>query len=88
MFYYRGPRLMAVRHKAWKAHFITQPGYGGGPTNHDPPLLFHLNHDPSESQNLAEKHPEVITEIRAIAEKHSAEVIAAPSQLEILLPKR
>ncbi len=87
MFYYRGTRLMAVRHKQFKAHFITQPGYGGGPTKHDPPLLFDLNADPSESYDLAKKHPDAIGPLREIAEKHTAELTAPPSQLEIPLPK-
>jgi arylsulfatase A-like enzyme len=47
-FYYRGTRLMAARQGQWKAHFITEPGYGNeGPTAHDPPLLFDLDRDPS-----------------------------------------
>jgi arylsulfatase A len=85
MFYYRGTRLMAVRHNQWKAHFITQPGYGGGPTSHDPPLLFNLNEDPSESYNLAEKHPQVIQQIRQVAGRHTEQMEPAPSQLEIPL---
>jgi arylsulfatase A-like enzyme len=87
MFYYRGIRLMAVRHNEWKAHFITQSGYGGGATKHDPPLLFNLNVDPSESDNLAETHPHEIQQIREVAQKHAAQLTAPPSQLEIPLPK-
>src|SRR5262249_60166027 len=30
MFYWRGSKLYAVRHGAFKAHFITQFEYGGG----------------------------------------------------------
>lgn len=85
MFYYRGTRLMAVRHGPWKAHFITQPGYGRGPQKHDPPLLFHLQHDPSEKYNVAEDHPEVLAEIEQVAEEHQAALQAPESQLEIPL---
>jgi arylsulfatase A-like enzyme len=36
-FYYRGTKLMAVRSGPWKAHFMTQDGYGQPqPETHDP----------------------------------------------------
>lgn len=86
MFYYRGPRLMAVRHGPWKAHLITQPAYGGGgPQKHDPPVLYHLEHDPGEKHDLAAQHPEVIAEIRSIIREHQANLDAPESQLEIPL---
>ncbi len=85
MFYYRGTRLMAVRQGPWKAHFITQPGYGGKPETHDPPLLFNLEHDPSEKYNVADGHSDVIEQIKQLAKRHSAGVEAPPSQLEIPL---
>ena len=86
MFYYRGPRLMAVRHGPWKAHLITQPAYGGGgPQSHDPPVLYHLEHDPGEKHNLAAQHPEIIAEIRGIVGKHEASLETPASQLEIAL---
>lgn len=86
MFYYRGTRLMAVRKGAWKAHFITQNAYGGGgPKSHDVPELYNLDHDPSEKYNIAEKHPDVITNIRQEVKRHKAKLVAPPSQLEIPL---
>ena len=88
MFYYRGARLFAVRKGWWKAHFITQPAYGGkGAKKHDPPVLFHLGHDPSEKRDVAKQYPEVIAEIKKLAEQHKATVKAPPSQLEIPLKK-
>ncbi|MEX0938622.1 MAG: sulfatase [Pirellulales bacterium] len=84
MFYYRGTRLMAVRLGPWKAHFITQPAYGGGgQQEHDPPLLFHLDHDPSEKYNRAEEHPEVLARIQDLVERHRETLDAPASQLEI-----
>ncbi len=86
MYYYRGTRLMAVRHREWKLHFITQDAYGGGgPVMHDPPLLFQLDRDPSERHNVAAKHPEIVTEIQRIAAEHRATVVPVASQLEIPL---
>lgn len=86
MFFYRGTRLMAVRKGAWKMHLITQPGYGGGPTEHDPPLLFHLEHDPSEQYDVAKEHPQVIADILKEIERHRATVKPVPLQLDIPLP--
>ena len=65
MLYYRGRRLMAVRSGPWKAHFMTQDGYGQkDPETHDPPLLFHLENDPSEKLDVAQEHPAVVAAIR------------------------
>jgi arylsulfatase A-like enzyme len=84
MLYYRGRKLMAIRSGPWKAHFMTQAGYGqAAPTPHDPPLLFHLDSDPSEQYDVAKDHADVISAIRELASKHSAELVAPPSQLEL-----
>lgn len=88
MFYYRGQQLMAARLGPWKAHFVTQAAYGPDANRratHDPPLLFHLEQDPSESFNVNEKHPEVLAQIRALVDRHRAELVEAPTQLESLI---
>jgi arylsulfatase A-like enzyme len=83
VFYYRGFQLMAIRLGPWKAHFQTQPGYGpGGLEQHDPPLLFHVEHDPSERFNVAKDHGDVIQRILKIREEHLASMQPAESQLE------
>jgi arylsulfatase A len=85
-FYYRGTRLMAARKGPWKAHFHTQPGYGAPRAQaHDPPLLFHLDRDPSEAYDLAAEHPEAIAELLAEVERHRAALEPAPSQLDVRL---
>jgi len=89
MFYYRGTRLYAVRKGPWKAHLITQAGYRDRPTKHDPPLLFHLDHDPSERYPLPpEKHQAVLADIQKEIERHRATVRPVRSQLEIPLRKQ
>lgn len=88
MFFYRGSRLMAVRHGPWKAHFITQAGYGDEAEEHDPPLLFHLQEDPSEQYDRSKDHPEVVAEIKQLVERHRADLEAPPSQLDIPLANR
>ncbi|MDF1746182.1 MAG: sulfatase [Gimesia sp.] len=88
MVYYRGTKLMAFRKGPWKAHFITKPAYGKEPfQEHDPPVLYHLEHDPSEKHDVAKDHPEVIKELLAAAKKHQQTVKPVPSQLEIPLAK-
>lgn len=84
VFYYRSRELYAVRDGAWKAHFITEGAYGqfGGRTVHDTPLLFNLEHDPSELHDVAASHPEVIARLRAIAAAHAAGVQPYPSRME------
>ncbi len=89
MFYYRGTRLFAVRQGPWKAHFLTQPGYGRKrPIVHKRPLLFHLEHDPSEKFDLSSLYPDVVARLKKLAEDHQKSVHAPPSQLDIILPKR
>ena len=83
MFYYRDTKLTAVRKGHWKAHFVTQSGYRKDRKEHDPPALYHLEHDPSEKFDVAEKHPDVIADIRAEVERHRASLKPVPLQLEI-----
>lgn len=83
VFYYLGTQLFAVRSGPWKMHFKTLTPYEGeGPVEHDPPLLFHLGHDPSEQYNVAEQHPDIIDDLTRIAEEHRATVKEVPSVLE------
>ncbi|MCG6187239.1 sulfatase family protein [Maribellus maritimus] len=83
VFYYRGTEVFAVRKGAYKVHFITQPEYGSNEkTVQDPPLLYNLNVDPSEKYNIAEKHPEIIKEIKQVLAEHLKTVVAVENQLE------
>jgi arylsulfatase A-like enzyme len=89
MFYYRGPDLYAVRLGPWKAHLITQPAYGPGERiEHDPPVLYNLETDPSETTDVAKDHPEVVVEIAKLVAEHRKTVEPVPSQLEIPLADR
>jgi len=77
---------MAVRVGAWKAHFITQPGYGGAPELHDPPQLYNLEVDPSEKYDVAGQHPQVLKRVAQRVAQHKKTMKFAPSQLEKRLP--
>ena len=82
MFYYRGAKLYAARKGSYKAHFITKPAYGKGKDEyHDPPLLYNLEHDPSEKYDIAKDNPEVITEIRKEVALHLARLKLGEDQL-------
>jgi len=82
VFYYRGVRLYAVRKGAFKAHFITQSAYGNDESeNHDPPLLYNLDHDPSEKFDVAQYHPKVIADIQKEVVEHQRTLIPGDDQL-------
>jgi arylsulfatase A len=83
MFYYRGVNLYALRHGAFKAHFYTRAEYGADPeVAHSPPLLYHLEHDPSEKFDVAKQNPEVVAELRRIAVEHLQTIKPVKSQLD------
>jgi arylsulfatase A-like enzyme len=86
-FYYRGTQLFAARMGQWKAHFLTQPGYGTpAPEAHDPPLLYDLGADPGETVDVAAQHPEVLAKMAVAVERHRNTVKPVPSQLEAVVP--
>ncbi len=88
-FYYRGTRLFAVRYGPWKAHFMSQAGYGmPKPKKHDPPLLYHLERDPSEKYNVADKHPEMLEKIEALVQEHRSDLTPVKNVLEIIEEKK
>lgn len=75
--------IHAARVGHWKAHFLTQDRQGAPRVTHDPPLLFHLGWDPSETTNLAGDHPEVIEQIRQYVERHVRERDAEKARLGV-----
>ena len=82
LIYYDGERVFAVRKGPYKAHFRTLEEYGEPETEHDPPVLYHLGRDPSEQFDIAEQHPEIIEEIRALFEAHLQTIEPVENQLE------
>jgi arylsulfatase A-like enzyme len=85
-FYYRDTELFAIRKGPYKAHYLTQTGYGvPKPEKHDPPLLFHLGHDPSETHNIAKSHPEVLADLAQELERHRRDLVPGKPQLDARL---
>ncbi|MEL7533439.1 MAG: sulfatase [Bacteroidota bacterium] len=85
--YFLGAELFAYRAGPWKIHFKTLTPYIGEPKlTHDPPLLFHLEHDPSETHDLAADNPEIVKELKLKAMSFLSTLDSVPSQLEKRLP--
>ncbi len=85
LFYYRGSTLYAVRVGVWKAHFITQYGYGEGAKKidrHDPLRLHQIEIDPSERFNVAQDNPDVLAMIDRVVEEHKANLDAPPTHVD------
>lgn len=81
LYYYRNEDLFAVRRGRWKLHFKTQAGYGQArPETHDPPLLYDLDRDPGEREDLAGQHPQVVAELTELAERHERDLPRRPPQ--------
>ena len=89
MFFYRGAKLYAVRKGPYKAHFFTRSAYGRDKeVRHDPPLLYHLGHDPSEKYDISKAHPEVIADIQKEVASHRANLTPGEDQLAKRIPKK
>lgn len=48
---------------------------------HDPPLLYHLGHDPSEKHDIAKDNADIIEKIKQLAADHKASIKPAENQL-------
>jgi arylsulfatase A-like enzyme len=83
MYFYRGTKLYALRMGAFKAHFITEFAYheDNQRTVHDPPLLYNLEHDPSEKYNIAAEHLDVLTRIQNEANRLKSTMVMGEDQL-------
>jgi len=88
MYFYRGTQLRAIRKGPWKMHLYTKTEYVGQKVRkHDPPLLYNVEHDPSEKYEIGKNHPEVIENLQKEIVKHQETIKPVPSQLEIPLKK-
>jgi arylsulfatase A-like enzyme len=79
-YYYWGNELQAVRSGNWKLHFphtyralSGTPGRDGKPSGYSEQRcgleLYDLENDIGERHNVADKHPEVVEKLKALAEK-------------------
>jgi uncharacterized sulfatase len=84
LFYYASTGsgvLSAVRRDAYKAFFVvpsTESAASGQPSS---PQLYNLDEDPSEKFDLAAKRPDVLTDLRALADEHAKTVVPVENQI-------
>lgn len=81
LFYWNAEQLCAVRQGPWKLHRVSNTAEWKSETSkHDPPLLFHLEHDPSEKHDVAREHPDVVQRLSALMTDHEAKIERGPAQ--------
>ena len=64
---------------------FSEDAYGPGarePQEHDPPVLYNLEHDPGEHLDVAAKHTDIIKLLRTEIKMHRESLVAVDSQLE------
>ena len=71
-YYYMRDQLRAVRSGKWKLHFATSKMFVREPDAVKE--LYDLEHDPGETQNVYDAHPEVVKELTALAETARADL--------------
>jgi arylsulfatase A len=74
MFFYKGKNLQAIRLGPWKLHFTTTNEFGKEAIEHEKPLLFNIDEDPSERIDVASQHPDIIAEILKLKSEHEKSV--------------
>jgi arylsulfatase A-like enzyme len=84
--YYRQDTLVALRHEEWKIYVNDPEPWNDEYTISDLPLLFNLNHDPSEKYNLSDKNPKIIEKLKQLVDDHLQSVEVNKSQLNEILP--
>ncbi|MCF6223738.1 MAG: sulfatase [Flavobacteriaceae bacterium] len=83
MIYYRGQKIFAARKGAYKLHYVTQTSYvkDAKKTVYKKPILFNLDVDPSETNNIANENPKIIEEINKMVALHKSGIIYVKDQL-------
>ncbi len=75
LFYYGlNNQLMGVRKDSWKLHIKTYSQTGIDYFEGQIPLLFNLDIDPSETQDLSSQNPEIVKELERLIEEHNAQI--------------
>jgi arylsulfatase len=89
VYYYHMSRLQAIRKGPWKAHFTTMPSYSQQPPKeHNPPLLYNIEIDPSELYDVSQAHPDIVEEIKKVYDEHKKNMVMAPPELDKVVEKK
>lgn len=77
-YYYNGVNLQAVREGRWKLHLPRSPQmlvwWESGLRELEEPLLYDLQADPGETQDLASVHPDIVARLMVEAARARAEL--------------
>ena len=85
--YYRQDTLIGIRHKQWKMYIKDPNPWNDDLTEEDMPVLFNIEHDPSEKYNVKSQHSDVVDRIVTLSEEHIKKVTKVPSQYDTILPE-
>ena len=85
--YYRQDTLIGIRHKQWKMYIKDPNPWNDDLRKEDMPVLYNIEHDPSEKYNVADNNSDIVNEILSLSVDHIREVPKAPSQYDAILPK-
>lgn len=84
--YYRQDTLIALRHKEWKMYIKDPNPWDDELTQRDMPLLYNIEHDPSEKYNIVKENLEVVQKLLNLSDEHIRSVPKSPSQYDAILP--
>ena len=84
--YYRQDTLIALRHKEWKIYIKDPNPWDDGPTQKDMPLLYNIEHDPSEKYDIAKDNQKIVSMLEDLSLDHIQSIRRIPSQYEEILP--
>jgi len=84
LYYYAASGLAAVRRGPYKLHLVIPPdgtSLGEQTPLDSGPQLYNLDVDPSERFDIAKAHPEIVAELKRIAEAHTKTVVPVKNQI-------
>ena len=84
--YYRQDTLIALRHKEWKMYIKDPNPWDDVFTQKDMPLLYNVEHDPSEKYDVAKENLEIVKMLQNLSSDHIQSVPKGPSQFSVILP--
>ena len=85
--YYRQDTLIGIRHKEWKIYIKDPNPWNDDLTKKDIPVLYNIEHDPSEKYNVISKHSDIVDRIVTLSEEHIQKVTKIPSKYDTILPE-
>ena len=85
--YYRQDTLIGIRHKEWKMYIKDPNPWNDDLTEKDIPVLYNIEHDPSEKYNVTSKHSDIVDRIVTLSEEHIQKVTKIPSKYDTILPE-